>query len=357
MLSETLIKNISDAVLVVDNAMRIVEVNEPACRYLRMKRDDLIGKRPKEVVTQPEPERIGHFWERLMNGETIQGQLPALREDGQVLNIEYKAFPNVAPDRHMVIFREVSGQRRFEAQTQAFLKLGRQLSAARTAQEAARIITGVADELLGWDACFLDLYSAETDTTESLLTIDTLDGKRREVPPTNFGAPTLIERKTITEGKRLIHLERGKEFEGVIIVGEQNFEHATLMFVPVRDGEQVIGVFSIQKYSAKAYTYDDLDTLQALADYCGGSFHRIQGEALLAISKNRLEVVREIEQAILEARSPEEIANAALFRIADIITFDRGSVYLFSGAPLDAAPDAFFDGDHDDARAGEGIAD
>ncbi len=329
MLAQTLIKYVSDAVMVVDDSMQIIEVNEPACTYLQAKREELLGKRPNEVVAQPDPERINQFWDKLLSGGEVEGQLPALREDGQVLNIEYKAFANVDPNRHMVIFREVSGQKRFEAQTQAFLKLGRQLSAATTAKAAAKIITNVADELLGWDACFLDLYSDETDTTEPLLTIDTLDGVRLEVPPKNFGVPTPVERKTIEEGKRLIFVEPDTDDHELVIVERPDFEFATVLFVPVRDGDRVIGVFSIQKYAANAYTYEDLETLQALADYAGGAFHRIQGEAQLVRFNKRLVVLREIEQAILEARSPEEIAEAALHRIQDVLIFDRGSVTLF----------------------------
>ena len=328
MLDKILIDNVSDAVMVVDDRMRIVEVNAPACHYLRANRADLIGKRPNEIVSQPDSERIKHFWQRLMGGGVVEGQLPALREDGRVLNIEYKAFANVAPNRHMVIFRELSGQKRFEAQTEAFLKLGQQLSAATTARAAATIITNVADELLGWDACFLDLYTAETDKTEALLTIDVVDGVRQEVSPVNFGSPTRMERKTIEEGKQLLFVEAEPDDE-FIRVGKFEFKVATLLFVPVRDGDQVIGVLSIHKYAPNAYSHEDLETLQALADYGGGAFHRIQGEALLARSKNRLVVLREIEQAILEARSPEEIAEAALHQIKEIIRFDHGSVTLF----------------------------
>ena len=39
--------------------------------------------------------------------------------------------------------------------------MGRSLSEAATATAAARVIADIADELLGWDACSLELYSAE----------------------------------------------------------------------------------------------------------------------------------------------------------------------------------------------------
>jgi PAS domain S-box-containing protein len=329
MLAKTLIENVSDAVVIIDNDTKIVGVNDAACDLFQTPRDELIGKLPQEIVAKPNPFRIEKFGSRLADKNTVEGKLPLLMEDGRVSQIEYKAFANVEPDRHLVIFRDISGQKRAEKQTEAFLKLGRLLSAAATAEAAAQVIATVSDELFGWDACFFDLYIPETDSVDPLLSMDIIDGKRQNIVPVVSSPPSPIGRRTMEEGKQLIFFEEDDNFEGLIPFGDEERLSASLMFVPVRDGDHVIGVFSIQSYAQYAYTYEDLDTLQALADYCGGAFHRIRGEALLARSNHRLITIREIEQAILEARSPVEIAETALHRIKDIIAYDRGSIILF----------------------------
>ena len=51
---------------------------------------------------------------------------------------------------------------RAERTRTAFLEVSPRLGAARTPEEAARIIVGVAQELLGWHACTVDLYAPET---------------------------------------------------------------------------------------------------------------------------------------------------------------------------------------------------
>lgn len=328
MLAKALIENVSDAVVIIDDDTKIVGVNDAACDLFRSSRDELIGKLPQEIVAEPNPFRIEKFGSRLADRNTIEGKIPLLLEDGRVSQIEYKAFASVEPNRHLVIFRDISGQKRAEKQTEAFLKLGRLLSAAVTADAAAQIIAAVSDELFGWDACFFDLYIPQTDTVDPLLTVDIIDGERQNVFPRVAGSPSPIGRKTMEEGKQLIFFEEDETPKGLIPFGDEERLSASLMFVPVRDGDQVIGVFSIQSYTQYAYTYEDLDTLQALADYCGGAFHRIRGEALLARSNYRLVTIREIEQAILEARSPVEIAETALHRIKDIIAYDRGSIIL-----------------------------
>ena len=60
------------------------------------------------------------------------------------------------------------------------------------------------------------------------------------------------------------------------------------MYVPLRKDAQVIGLLSIQSYAPHAYNETDLDTLQALADHCGGALVRIRAEAELMESNDRL---------------------------------------------------------------------
>jgi PAS domain S-box-containing protein len=60
------------------------------------------------------------------------------------------------------------------------------------------------------------------------------------------------------------------------------------MFVPVRHGERVTGVLSIQSYTADAYDEQDLATLQELADHCGGAIERLRIEHALRESEAQL---------------------------------------------------------------------
>src|ERR1035438_445652 len=52
---------------------------------------------------------------------------------------------------------------------------------------------------------------------------------------------------------------------------------ASIMFVPIRHADEVIGVLSLQSYAPRAYDAQSLETLQALADHCGGALARIRG--------------------------------------------------------------------------------
>jgi two-component system cell cycle sensor histidine kinase/response regulator CckA len=165
----------------------------------------------------------------------------------------------------------------------AFASLGRRLGAAGTSHEAARIIMDVADSLLGWDACWFDLYSPEENKLYHVYEADVIKGKRVELPPSyDRMAPSILSGRTIKEGPQLILRENsGQMAPTERPFGDTSRPSASLMFAPVRNGNSVTGIISIQSYTASAYDERCLEILQALADHCGGTLDRIRaGEAL-----------------------------------------------------------------------------
>jgi hypothetical protein len=65
----------------------------------------------------------------------------------------------------------------------ALLDLGYRLAGVSTPQEAARIIAAAAQDVLGWDAYSLDLYSADTGTVRAVVSMDRVgDGEPVDVP-------------------------------------------------------------------------------------------------------------------------------------------------------------------------------
>lgn len=59
------------------------------------------------------------------------------------------------------------------------------------------------------------------------------------------------------------------------------------MLVPIRTEFETVGVLSIQSYTPDAFDSNDLQTVQALADYCAGALVRIRVESALAESETR----------------------------------------------------------------------
>src|SRR5919112_2441633 len=119
----------------------------------------------------------------------------------------------------------------------AFFEVSRRLGAARTPEEAARVIVGVAQELLGWDACSFDLYFPETRRIQAVLSMDAFDGTPVDVPHAYTATtPGPMTERVLRDGAQLV-LRPGASAGGYGLVpfgtGRPSL---SLMCVPVRHG-------------------------------------------------------------------------------------------------------------------------
>jgi PAS domain S-box-containing protein len=285
-----MLKHAPEAIGMVDlDTGRFVEPNDVAARLCGVDQDTMLTLGPMDVspVKQPDGERsdekIRRYIDEAMAGDTPVFEWMHRSVKGVEVPCEIRLVRMPIPGRRLVRYSvtEISERKRAEKRREAFSALGERLSGAASVDDAAVIIMEVSDHLFGWDSCSFDLYSEEQDRTFSILTMDVVDGKRVSVPPTVTGAtPSVIMRRTISEGAQLIlrghaTAERSPE---MIPFGDAGRSSASLMFVPIRNGGRVTGTLSIQSYTAYAYNQGDLETLQALADYCSAAIERIQAE-------------------------------------------------------------------------------
>ena len=174
----------------------------------------------------------------------------------------------------------------------ALLDLGYRLAGVTTPEEAARIIAAVAQDVLGWDAYSLDLYSDESGTVQAVVSMDRVgEGEPMDVPHAYPSGPAgAMTRKVVAEGGQLILRNAPVAgAEGLTPFGEVGRPSASLMFVPVRHGERVAGILSIQSYTPQAYDAGDLAVLQTLADHCGSALERLRIETALRESREQLQ--------------------------------------------------------------------
>ena len=171
-----------------------------------------------------------------------------------------------------------------------FCSMGQRLNEARTPKEAAQIILEAADALWQWDACALELCSADLASANPLVCIDTVEGRRTEVrlDPHPWRPDPRARRALEQRAQRVLPAAGAGLPPDLFPFGDRTRRSVSVMYVPVRKEEQVIGRLSFQRYELNAYTQPDLEALQALADHCGGALERIRTEAALTESNERL---------------------------------------------------------------------
>jgi len=181
------------------------------------------------------------------------------------------------PAGFVVVARDITERQEAEARRAAFSRLGKQLSAASTSKETAQIIVDIADELIGWDCCHVRLFSPEQDGMLPILAYDEVNGSRLAIPFEGFERdPTPVTRYVMEHGPQLIDDNTPAELLAELTpFGDTGRHSASRLFAPMRKGTTQLGLVSIQSYRSNAYSNDDLQLLQALADHCSGALERI----------------------------------------------------------------------------------
>ncbi len=192
--------------------------------------------------------------------------------------------------------------RQQEMLTRKLADLGKTIAAAVNPREAAVMILDTARQLFGWDAAFVNIYSMEKQELYDVVTFDTIEGSVRTVHPAYEGTKANALVKKALSGGPLLILRNPEDLvpsENLTPFGDIARPSMSLMFTPIRRGEKVVGVLSIQSYSAKKYSPRDLENLQILADHCSGALERILAETRLMESQERLRLLTSQISAIL----------------------------------------------------------
>jgi len=239
--------------------------------------------------------------------QRLQAELAAANRRWQLLAAEYSAN---------------------EARQRTLARLTHQLAGIRQETEAARLLECACRDLFHYDAFLLDAYDASWDLVHNVLSLDTIDGVRQEVPPAfSDTAPGPLGRKVITEGAQLILRQPGStEDQGLKPYGDKARRSLSLMFAPVRNGEKVLGTLSVQSYQENAYMQSDLDLLQVTADLCGGAFDRLRTEAELHAREQQYQQIVETTQEgiwVVDAQGITVFVNA---RMGEMLGYSQNEV-------------------------------
>lgn len=218
------------------------------------------------------------------------------------------------------------------------------LNRATTIYEASELISDVAEEIIGWDAAVLIMFDVSTGLCRSVLNIDTLDGVKRNVLSAfNDKEPSPRMRKTIEQGAELIlRVSTDEPPPEFTMFGNKSRRSLSLIYVPIRDGKSVIGMFSVQSYTQNAYTKADLDMLQTMADQCAAALSRISSRELLRQSRDQL----------LEAQKLAHLGNFIWKRNSEKLSWSD-ELYHLHGYEINAVVPTFelcLKNTHDDDR-------
>lgn len=168
-------------------------------------------------------------------------------------------------------------ERRAVRFNRVIVELGERLSSARSVRDAAEVLAKATDKLIGWDAFGLSGYDREEDKTYDILWFDTFDGVKKGI---SFQGQKLHPisplRRRVLNGEALLFssglphdLQRDR-------IGNVTRPSQSLMFVPIRRDETIVGFLTLQSYRPYQYSEGDLALLQWLAGRFAGAIERAE---------------------------------------------------------------------------------
>ncbi len=168
-----------------------------------------------------------------------------------------------------------------------FSRLARRVAATTTLEGVVEIVRDETDLLFGWDAHFFAIREPGEGRFRLLSIMDTIDGERRKLDsqPEITVSPAW---ETVLEGEALlISRAEGESDPELVPFGDVSRKSLSIMNVPVRTGNVVHSVLSVQSYTANRYSQDDLADLQFIADITAPVLVRTYAETALRQSEQR----------------------------------------------------------------------
>lgn len=201
---------------------------------------------------------------------------------------------------------------RVRAEREGLSRLARRLAGAASVAAIAAVVREETERILsvggsgaffrpggkpasGWDAYYFAARRPDQDTFDVAEFVDTIAGQKQIFPQESWSAADLSPMvQSILAGQPvLINRTPGQEEPILKRFGDKERLSASLMHVPVRRGEQTIGLLSAQSYTPWRYNEADLSLLQRIADAVAPALERAFAEAARWESQERYRLLFE----------------------------------------------------------------
>lgn len=285
--SERLFRNVVnsmiDALVITDLQGKVLDVNEEFERLTGFTRKEALN------ATIPYPwideEDLGMYigW---LDGLRVRSEL----RDFDITWVS-KAGTKIAVSLNTTLLHNAAGDpmlmvnlaRNITERQEAKKELGRQVDTLGVLYQLGKLLGGTLDPLeiarrtfeqlrkvIETDAFYIDLYDEESQRVRWLMAVDIIDGKQVElkVPEGSFPLTERMANWKVIQSRRPILELREHPPEGfsAMAFGDITRPSASLMYAPMFSKEKIIGIISVQSYTANAYSSEQLALLENIAN-------------------------------------------------------------------------------------------
>jgi PAS domain S-box-containing protein len=226
-------------------------------------------------------------------------------------------------------------------------ELGRVVSELRDLPDLLEVINEQVKKHLSVDAFYVGLYNPEDNTVTYPITYD--EGNRYLPAPDTLHPDSYLYRLMHGESAKLI-LRTKQEMElkpsDVGMVGNVAKKSASLMIAPVKVGDQVIGVISVQSYTLNAYTQDDLYLLVGIGNQVGVAIQNARLLQEIKQNEKHLAILNEVGSDVSRIMDLPNLLEAVYGQVKKRISLNAFFVSLYHPEENEVSFPIMIDNDH-----------
>lgn len=276
---QTVLSNMTDGVLVVNNQDRLVEINPAAERIIDRVADDIVGQRIVELMPQ---------WSELWYEAVIKGEVQTeidLAVEGQERCYDLRLSPVYTRSGHftgrLIVLRDITAHKKTQNELDARRQLSENLVAVArataedsslqaTLQNALDVTTG----LTGAEYGSLFLLDSGGRVTHSILARGkTAPGSRHKI------VGTVMDKGLagwVVRHRKPALLADTNDDDRWVTFPDQPYTARSVLVVPITSGADVPGVLTLQHSQSGYFDEEDEALLRAASDQMALALHKAQ---------------------------------------------------------------------------------
>lgn len=350
----------------------LIEVNQTALQFGGLTLADVVGKPFWEAywwqISPATQEQLRAAIQRAARGELIHYDVAVQGANDQVITIDFSIKPirNLSGEVVLLIpeGRDITEMRatleslkRAEARLAKVNSVGQVVAATFDLEQIYREVLDAAREMLGAGLVLLFEYDQDKLHIRAASHDDGLDIGRGSVP-----ADAGVAGEVWTTGRPVwLSGEECRRRRSEVLMRLTGYEPQSMLTVPVRWQDQVVGVLQAVDTREDAFLDGDLESLQALGTWTAIAMGKARQHASLERRLHESEAIAQISRALAETLEPENILELIAVNAQRIAPrTDWTVIHLLRGRPERLFPAASA-GDAPPAEAyvitpGQGIA-
>ena len=208
------------------------------------------------------------------------------------------------------------------------LDIGRTLTGKLSREDLYRAIYEETAKILEAEGFYISLYDQERDLATIVFYADR--GNDRRVDISYPGTDSEV----ISSGQGFLVEDRA-DSNVLMVVGLEDGEVTrSAISAPLRHEGKVLGAISTQSYRPRAYTAEDLELLQGIADIAAVTLENARFVAALKRQREVSEQIEEIGRALTISLDPQDVLRKVIAAVLALVPVDGAGVWLLENGSL-----------------------